>query len=95
MRDLMTLLRDQPIHDQSINWKQEMFALQSWVIFGLVIGALSRLVLTGSDRMRWLATLAFCVAGSVIGGFGAACSGIEVLSFSRAAFSFRCWALLC
>ena len=46
-----------------------MLALISWIIFGLIVGALGRLVLTGSDPMGWLATLALCVAGSVTGGF--------------------------
>jgi len=46
-----------------------MFALISWITFGLIVGALARLVLTGSDPMGWLATLALCVVGSVIGGF--------------------------
>jgi uncharacterized membrane protein YeaQ/YmgE (transglycosylase-associated protein family) len=46
-----------------------MFTLVSWIIFGLVVGALARLVLPGSDPMGWLATLAVGVAGSVVGGF--------------------------
>ena len=46
-----------------------MLALISWVIFGVIVGALSRLVLTGSDPMGWLPTLALCVTGSVTGGF--------------------------
>jgi uncharacterized membrane protein YeaQ/YmgE (transglycosylase-associated protein family) len=46
-----------------------MLALISWIIFGLIIGALARLVLTGSDPMGWIATLALCVVGSVVGGF--------------------------
>jgi uncharacterized membrane protein YeaQ/YmgE (transglycosylase-associated protein family) len=46
-----------------------MLALISWIVFGLFVGALARLVLTGSDPMGWLATLALCVTGSVTGGF--------------------------
>jgi uncharacterized membrane protein YeaQ/YmgE (transglycosylase-associated protein family) len=46
-----------------------MFALVSWIIFGLIVGALARLVLTGSDPLSWFATLSLSVAGSVIGGF--------------------------
>ena len=46
-----------------------MLALISWIVFGLIVGTLARLVLTGSDPMGWLATLTPCVAGSVIGGF--------------------------
>ena len=46
-----------------------MLALISWIIFGLIVGALARLVLTGSEPMGWIATLALCVVGSVVGGF--------------------------
>jgi uncharacterized membrane protein YeaQ/YmgE (transglycosylase-associated protein family) len=46
-----------------------MLALISWIIFGLIVGALARLVLTGTDPMGWVATPALCVAGSVGGGF--------------------------
>jgi len=46
-----------------------MLALLSWITFGLIVGALARLVLTGSDPLGWFLTLALCVAGSVIGGF--------------------------
>jgi len=46
-----------------------MFALISWIVFGLILGALARLVLTGSDPMGWPATLLLGVAGSILGGF--------------------------
>jgi len=46
-----------------------MLALVSWIVFGLIVGALARLVLTGSEPMGWIATLALCVVGSVVGGF--------------------------
>jgi len=46
-----------------------MFALISWILFGLIIGALARLVLTGSDPMGWFATMAPGLAGAIVGGF--------------------------
>jgi uncharacterized membrane protein YeaQ/YmgE (transglycosylase-associated protein family) len=46
-----------------------MLALISWIVFGLMVGALARLVLLGTDCMGWFTTLAVCVAGSVIGGY--------------------------
>jgi uncharacterized membrane protein YeaQ/YmgE (transglycosylase-associated protein family) len=46
-----------------------MFAVISWIVFGLIIGALARLVLPGRDPMGWLATLIVGVVGSVVGGF--------------------------
>ena len=46
-----------------------MFALISWIAFGLIVGVLARLVLIGSDPLGWFVTLSLCVAGSVLGGF--------------------------
>ena len=46
-----------------------MFALLSWIIFGLIIGALARLVLSGSDPMSLLSTILLGVVGSILGGF--------------------------
>jgi uncharacterized membrane protein YeaQ/YmgE (transglycosylase-associated protein family) len=46
-----------------------MFELISWVVFGLIVGALARLILIGSDPMGWFATLLLGVAGSIVGGF--------------------------
>jgi uncharacterized membrane protein YeaQ/YmgE (transglycosylase-associated protein family) len=46
-----------------------MFGIISWIVFGLIVGALARLVLPGSDPMGWLATLVLGVVGSIVGGF--------------------------
>jgi len=64
-----------------------MFALISWIVFGLIVGGLARLALTGSDPMSWGATLLLGVAGSVLGGFvgnllfGAGESGFQPAGF--------------
>jgi uncharacterized membrane protein YeaQ/YmgE (transglycosylase-associated protein family) len=46
-----------------------MFELVSWIVFGLIVGGLARLVLIGSDPTGWFATLLLGVAGSILGGF--------------------------
>lgn len=46
-----------------------MFLIISWIVFGLIVGALARLFLPGDDPMGWLATLVLGVVGSVVGGF--------------------------
>lgn len=38
------------------------------MIFGLVVGVLARLFVPGRQHLGWLATLAFGIGGSVIGG---------------------------
>lgn len=48
---------------------EKVFAVISWIVFGLIVGALARLVLPGSDPMGWLVTLIVGVVGSVVGGF--------------------------
>lgn len=40
-----------------------------WIIVGLIIGALARLLVPGRDPMGWVATIVLGVAGSFLGGF--------------------------
>lgn len=40
-----------------------------WILFGLVVGAVARLLLPGRDPMGWVATILLGVAGSFVGGF--------------------------
>lgn len=39
-----------------------------WLVFGLIVGALARLIMPGRDPMGCLMTALLGVAGSVIGG---------------------------
>ena len=39
-----------------------------WLIIGVIVGALARLIMPGKDTMSWLATLLLGVAGSILGG---------------------------
>lgn len=41
----------------------------SWILWGLVVGFLARLVLPGRQPIGFLWTIALGVAGSLIGGF--------------------------
>ena len=41
----------------------------SWVIFGLVVGLLARLLLPGRQKIGILLTIVLGVAGALIGGF--------------------------
>ena len=40
-----------------------------WIIIGIVVGALARLLLPGKDPMGWIATALLGIAGSFLGGF--------------------------
>lgn len=40
-----------------------------WIIFGLVIGALAKLVMPGRDPGGFIITILIGIAGAVLGGF--------------------------
>jgi uncharacterized membrane protein YeaQ/YmgE (transglycosylase-associated protein family) len=40
-----------------------------WILFGLIIGLIGRLLVPGRDPMGWIATIVLGIVGSLIGGF--------------------------
>jgi uncharacterized membrane protein YeaQ/YmgE (transglycosylase-associated protein family) len=40
----------------------------SWLIFGLIVGAIAKLLFPGNERMGCLSTIALGILGSVMGG---------------------------
>ncbi len=43
--------------------------LIGWAVFGLVAGAIARLLHPGRDPMNWLWTMLLGIAGAVVGGY--------------------------
>jgi uncharacterized membrane protein YeaQ/YmgE (transglycosylase-associated protein family) len=39
-----------------------------WIIFGLIAGAIARLLVPGRDPMGWVATIVLGIVGSFVGG---------------------------
>jgi uncharacterized membrane protein YeaQ/YmgE (transglycosylase-associated protein family) len=39
-----------------------------WIFFGLIVGAIAKLLYPGNDRMGCLSTIALGILGSVVGG---------------------------
>ena len=39
-----------------------------WIIFGLIAGAIARMIHPGNDSMGWLGTILLGVVGSLVGG---------------------------
>jgi uncharacterized membrane protein YeaQ/YmgE (transglycosylase-associated protein family) len=39
-----------------------------WILFGLIVGAIARLLVPGRDPMGWIATIVLGVIGSLVGG---------------------------
>jgi uncharacterized membrane protein YeaQ/YmgE (transglycosylase-associated protein family) len=46
-----------------------MFGVLGWMIFGLIVGALAKLVMPGRDPGGILVTMAIGIAGALTGGF--------------------------
>lgn len=40
-----------------------------WIIFGLIVGAIAKLLMPGRDPGGWIVTILLGVAGSFVGGF--------------------------
>jgi uncharacterized membrane protein YeaQ/YmgE (transglycosylase-associated protein family) len=55
-----------------------MFWLLQYAIFGLIAGALARLIHPGKDPMNWLFTMLLGIGGSLLGGWIGGFVGINV-----------------
>lgn len=46
-----------------------MLGILGWVVFGLIVGALAKLVMPGRDAGGLFVTMALGIAGALVGGF--------------------------
>jgi uncharacterized membrane protein YeaQ/YmgE (transglycosylase-associated protein family) len=46
-----------------------MFGVLGWILFGLIVGALAKLVMPGRDPGGIIVTMLIGIAGALIGGF--------------------------
>ena len=46
-----------------------IFNIIGWIIFGLIVGALAKLLVPGNDSNNIITTILLGVAGSFVGGF--------------------------
>jgi uncharacterized membrane protein YeaQ/YmgE (transglycosylase-associated protein family) len=46
-----------------------VFGLCSWIVVGLIVGAIARALFPGRQPMGWIATALLGMAGSLVGGF--------------------------
>lgn len=63
----------------------------SWIVLGLIAGALAKLLMPGKDGGGWLITMALGIAGAFVGGYlgtalgvGGSADGINVGSIITA-----------
>jgi uncharacterized membrane protein YeaQ/YmgE (transglycosylase-associated protein family) len=45
-----------------------MIAMISWIVFGLIVGALAKLVMPGNDPGGIIVTILLGIAGAIVGG---------------------------
>lgn len=50
--------------------------IMSWIVLGLVAGALAKLLMPGRDGGGWIVTIGLGVAGAFVGGYLASLAGI-------------------
>jgi uncharacterized membrane protein YeaQ/YmgE (transglycosylase-associated protein family) len=46
-----------------------MFHLLAWIVFGLIVGVIAKLLMPGRDPRGFLVTIVIGIAGSLIGAF--------------------------
>jgi uncharacterized membrane protein YeaQ/YmgE (transglycosylase-associated protein family) len=46
-----------------------MFGVIGWIIFGLIVGAVAKLLMPGRDPGGFIITMLLGIAGAVLGGF--------------------------
>jgi uncharacterized membrane protein YeaQ/YmgE (transglycosylase-associated protein family) len=46
-----------------------MFGILGWIVFGLIVGALAKLLMPGKDPGGFIVTALLGIAGALVGGF--------------------------
>jgi uncharacterized membrane protein YeaQ/YmgE (transglycosylase-associated protein family) len=46
-----------------------MFGVLGWIVFGLIVGAIAKLMMPGRDPGGWIITILLGIAGALTGGF--------------------------
>jgi uncharacterized membrane protein YeaQ/YmgE (transglycosylase-associated protein family) len=46
-----------------------MIMVLGWIVFGLIVGAIAKLLMPGRDPGGFIVTMALGIAGSLLGGF--------------------------
>ena len=46
-----------------------MFGVLGWIIFGLIVGAIAKLLMPGRDPGGWIITMLLGICGALLGGW--------------------------
>lgn len=44
-------------------------SILTWLLFGLIVGAIAKFLMPGNDGSSWIATIILGIAGSFVGGY--------------------------
>ena len=54
----------------SVRQEEEIrMGIIGWIIFGLIVGAVAKLLMPGRDPGGWIVTILLGIAGALVGGF--------------------------
>jgi uncharacterized membrane protein YeaQ/YmgE (transglycosylase-associated protein family) len=53
-----------------------MFGILGWIIFGLIVGALAKLLMPGKDPGGIIVTMLLGIVGAILGGFAGRALGL-------------------
>ena len=53
-----------------------MFGILGWIVFGLIVGAIAKLLMPGRDPGGFIITMLLGIVGAVLGGFAGRALGL-------------------
>jgi uncharacterized membrane protein YeaQ/YmgE (transglycosylase-associated protein family) len=57
-------------HSLSVRQEEEIrMGIIGWIVFGLIVGAVAKLLMPGRDPGGWIVTILLGIAGALVGGF--------------------------
>src|SRR4029079_11610856 len=66
---LWSIGMDTPLHCPAQEEGEGLMVILSWIVFGLVIGIIAKLLMPGKDPGGFIVTILLGVAGALVGGF--------------------------
>lgn len=59
----------------------------AWIVFGLIAGAVAKLIMPGTQSGGWIITIILGILGAVVGGWlGSILLGVDVTGFNISSF---------
>jgi uncharacterized membrane protein YeaQ/YmgE (transglycosylase-associated protein family) len=61
--------RTEGYRSDSIPPEEAKMGIIGWIVFGLIVGAIAKLLMPGPDPGGWIVTILLGIAGAMVGGF--------------------------